>query len=186
MSAIFDHTGQWHDNKEAFQAALADLQDTAGAVGLVLRQAVDSSEGWPHVLRAEVRPSGAWRVLASLDVGLSEHGAMLLRTSPGEARMFSRFRARDRIFYLRRFCRLIETALRSGAVSRYCPPTPIGGELRQFTRKGGRSWALSSPRSLIASPGGEASLGNRAANMGPVVLTAISSGLGRERGLGGS
>jgi hypothetical protein len=137
MTVILEPAAQWDDNRQAFLAALADLQETAVAVGLVLQQAVDSSDGWPYVLRAEIRPSGGWRVLASLDVGLSEHGAMLLRSFPGEARMFSRFRARDRTFYVRRFCSLIEAALRSGALSGRRPARPTGRELRQVARKGG-------------------------------------------------
>ncbi len=119
MATVFEQAAQWRDNKRAFQAALADLQGTASAVGLVLSQAGDLIEGWPRVLRVEVRRNGGSRILASLDVGLSETGLMLLQTSPGEARVFSRFDARDRAFYLRRFCSLIETALEDGAQARH-------------------------------------------------------------------
>jgi hypothetical protein len=113
MAAIFERAAQWRDNKHAFEAALADLQETAAAVGLALNYAEDGSEGWPQVLHAEVRPSGSGRVLARLDVGLSKQGLMLFQTSPGEARIFSSFRARDRAFYIRRFCGLIESALQA-------------------------------------------------------------------------
>jgi len=102
---------KWRDNERAFQLAVADLQGTAAAVGLDLRQAEDRAGRWPYVLRAEVRSRESWRVLASLDVGLGEQGTMLVQTSPGEARMFSHFRARDRVFYLRRICGLLESAL---------------------------------------------------------------------------
>jgi hypothetical protein len=115
MVTQFEQAARWRDNRRAFQAALADLQETAVAVGLALRQADDVIDGWPHVLRAEVRQDGGPRVLASLDVGLSETGLMLLQTSPGEARVFSRFQPRDRAFYLRQFCDLIETAMQHGA-----------------------------------------------------------------------
>lgn len=115
MATVFEQAARWRDNKRAFQTALADLEGTAAAVGLVLSQAENPMERWPQVLRAEVRPYGGFRVLASLDVGLSEQGLMLSQTSPGEARVFSRFHARDRAFYLRRFCSLIEAALQSGA-----------------------------------------------------------------------
>jgi hypothetical protein len=114
MVTVFEQAARWRDNKRAFQAALADLQGTAAAVGLVLSQAEDLIEGWPRVLRAEVCRNGGSRVLASLNVGLSETGLMLLQASPGEARVFSRFDARDRAFYLRRFCVLIEAALQDG------------------------------------------------------------------------
>ena len=119
MVTVFERAARWRDNKRAFQAALADLQGTATAVGLDLSQAGDLIEGWPHVLRVEVRRNGGSRVLASLDVGLSETGLMLLQTSPGEARVFSRFDARDRAFYLRRFCGLIEAVLQDGAQARH-------------------------------------------------------------------
>jgi hypothetical protein len=115
MITDFEQASRWRDNKRAFQTALADLQGTAAAVGLTLSQADDLVEGWPQVLRAEIHPNGSPRVLASLDVGLSEKGLMLLQTSPGEARVFSRFDARDRAFYVRRFCGLIESALQHGA-----------------------------------------------------------------------
>jgi hypothetical protein len=111
MTASFETAARWRDNRRAFQMALADLQGTAAAVGLDLRQAEDGLEGWPHVLRAEVRSRESLRVLASLDVGLGEGGTMLLQTSPGETRTFSRFQARDRAFYLRRICDLVEAAL---------------------------------------------------------------------------
>jgi hypothetical protein len=157
MPATFDHTAQWLDNKRAFQMALADLQGTASAVGLVLKLSHDSSDGWPHILRAELRRSGGWRVLASLDVGLNEYGAMLLRASPGEARMFSRFRARDRTFYLRRFCSLIEAALRSGDTSRHRPSRPARRGLRQLAREGGsRAWFSAGPLNDAPRGGGDA------------------------------
>jgi hypothetical protein len=111
MTPTLENAAKWRDNKRAFQMALADLQGTAAAVGLDLRQAEDRTEEWAYVLRAEVRSRGSWRVLASLDVGLGEQGTMLLQTSPGEARTFSRFQPRDRAFYLRRICDLVEAAL---------------------------------------------------------------------------
>jgi hypothetical protein len=117
MTASFESAAMWRDNKRAFQMALADLQGAAAAVGLDLRQAEEVAEGWPHVLRAEVRSLENWRVLASLDVGLGEQGTMLLQTSPGESRTFSRFRARDRAFYLRRICDLVEAALPDRSVA---------------------------------------------------------------------
>jgi hypothetical protein len=115
MVTQFEQAARWRDNRRAFQSALSDLQGTAAAVGLALGQTDDLIDGWPHVLRAEVRQGGGPRVLASLDVGLSETGLMLLQTWPGEARVFSRFQPRDRAFYLRQFCDLIETALQHGA-----------------------------------------------------------------------
>jgi hypothetical protein len=115
MGTVLEQSARWRDNRRAFQTALADLQGTAAAVGLLLSQTDDLIDGWPRVLRAEVRQDGGARVLASLDVGLSETGLMLVQTSPGEARVFSRFQPRDRAFYLRQFCDLIETALQHGA-----------------------------------------------------------------------
>lgn len=137
IATVFERAARWRDNRRAFQAALADLQGTATAVGLVLSQADDLIEGWPQVLRAEVRPNGGSRVLASLDVGLSESGLMLMQTSPGEARVFSRFHPRDRAFYLRRFCGLIEAGLQHGA---HASP-----ERRTWAGRGPRPLGDSSP-----------------------------------------
>jgi hypothetical protein len=67
-------------------------------------------DGWPYVLHAEVLPSGSWRVLSSLDVGLNTHGEMLLQTIPGAARTYASFLPRDKDFYLRQLRRLVEAA----------------------------------------------------------------------------
>ena len=139
MATVFEQAARWRDNKRAFQVALADLQGTASAVGLVLSQADDLMEGWAQVLRAEVRHDRGARVLASLDVGLSKEGLMLLQTSPGEARVFSSFQPRDRAFYLRRFCGLIEAALQDGAHGRPEPRAANGVPPRHLAREHGSS-----------------------------------------------
>jgi hypothetical protein len=70
-------------------------------------------DGWPHVLHAEVLPAGSCRVLTCLDVGLNDHGQMLLQTIPGETRTFASFQPRDKAFYVRRLRRIVDAALAS-------------------------------------------------------------------------
>ncbi len=111
MTGVRDHLTDWRDNQRAFEAAITELRGPAAAAGLVLRQPHNDMEGWPYVLHAEVLPCGSLRVLSCLDVGLNEHGKMLLQTIPGEARTFSSFRPHDKAFYVRRLSRLVEAAL---------------------------------------------------------------------------
>jgi hypothetical protein len=115
MTSERDHLDDWRENKQAFEAALTELRGQAAAAGLVLRQPHHPMEGWPHVLHAEVLPSGSWRVLSCLDVALNGRGEMLMQTIPGEARKFSSFEPRGKEFYLRRLRRLVEVARASEA-----------------------------------------------------------------------
>jgi hypothetical protein len=111
MTSVGDHLTDWRNDERAFEAAISELKGPAAAAGLVLRQPHNAIEGWPHVLHAEVLPSGSLRVLSCLDVGLGAHGEMLLQTIPGETRTFASFRPHDKAFYVRRLRRLVEAAL---------------------------------------------------------------------------
>jgi hypothetical protein len=110
MTSVRDHSEQWRDTEQAFAAALTELRGPAAAVGLVLRQPHHDIDGWRHSLHAEVLPTGSCRVLTCLDVGLNDHGQMLLQTIPGEARTFASFEPKDKAFYIRRLRRIVEAA----------------------------------------------------------------------------
>ena len=112
MTSVRDHLeDDWNDTEQAFQAALTELRGPAAAAGLVLRQPRHDMDGWSHVLHAEVLSAGSCRVLTCLDVGLNDHGQMLLQTIPGEARTFASFQPRDKAFYVRRLRLIVEAAL---------------------------------------------------------------------------
>ncbi len=111
MSSFTQHLTDWRENEQAFLAALTELRGAAAGVGLVLDHPHDTLDGWPYLLRAEVRRNGSRRVLSGMDVGLNQRGEMLLQTLPGKARTFSSFRPRDKVFYLRSFRRLVEAAI---------------------------------------------------------------------------
>jgi hypothetical protein len=112
MASVHDHLEEdWRHTEQAFEAALTELRAPAAAAGLVLRQPHHDMAGWPHVLHAEVLPTGSCRVLTCLDVGLNDHGQMLLQTIPGEARTFASFQPRDKAFYVRRLRLIVEAAL---------------------------------------------------------------------------
>jgi hypothetical protein len=115
MASFADHLTEWRENEQAFVSALTELRGAAAGAGLVLDQAQTSLNGWPYLLHAEVRPSGGGRILSGLDVGLNQDGEMLLHTLPGKPRTFRSFRPRDKVFYLRSFLRLVESALASRA-----------------------------------------------------------------------
>jgi hypothetical protein len=114
MTSVRDHLEEdWRETEQAFEAALVELRAAAAADGLVLRQPHHDMDGWPHVLHAEVLPAGSCRVLTCLDVGLNDHGQMLLQTIPGETRTFASFQPRDKAFYVRRLRRIVDAALAS-------------------------------------------------------------------------
>ena len=116
MTSVRDHLEEtWRDTEDAFEAALTELRAPAAAAGLVLRQPRHDMEGWPHVLHAEVLPTGSCRVLTCMDVGLNDHGQMLVQTIPGEARTFASFQPHDKAFYVRRLRLIVEAAIAGDA-----------------------------------------------------------------------
>jgi hypothetical protein len=115
MADFTQHLADWRTNEQAFHAALTGMRGAAADVGLILDRPEGVMNGWPYLLRAEVRPSGSRRVLSGMDVGLNRNGEMLLRTLPGTTRKFANFRPRDEVFYLRVFGRLVESALKGSA-----------------------------------------------------------------------
>jgi hypothetical protein len=112
MTGVCDHLEEeWRDAELAFEAAVTELRWPAAEAGLVLRQPHHDIQGWAHSLHAEVLPAGSCRVLTCLDVGLNDHGQMLLQTIPGEARTFASFQPHDKDYYVRRLRRIVEAAL---------------------------------------------------------------------------